>query len=444
MRSVDKEILALAGPAIVTNITTPLLGLVDTAITGHLGSAAYIGAIAVGAGMFSLAYWPMNFLRMGTSGLASQAYGASRGDARRNDECFRVLYRALVLGLALALAIVLFSPLISRGILLFMDADAATAEYAGRYFGIVVMGAPAVLCTYALAGWFLGMQDSRAPMWMSLAINVSNIALSLALVYGAGMKIEGVAVGTLASQWIGLAVGIGIGVRKYGIGLPDDWASLRDERQLGRFFSVNTDIFLRTLCLAAVTLWFTRSGSRQGGDVLAANALLMQLFMLFSYFMDGFAFAGEAMAGKYYGMGDGAKLRITVGGVFAWAFGVACIFTLIYLFFGSDIMEILTDERRVVAIAMDYLPWALAIPVAGTAAFAWDGIFIGITFTRQMLASMAIAVAVYFGCYAAFEPRMGNHGLWLAFICYLGVRGAVQTAQYYLAARRLNLFRPRR
>lgn len=444
MRTINKEIIALTVPAIVTNITTPLLGLVDTAITGHLGdgdaagSASYIGAIAVGAGMFSLVYWPLNFLRMGTSGLTSQALGASMQGADRG-ECNRVLMRALSLAILISVALLPFSDLIGKGLLAFMDADSSTTGLAMLYFKILIFGMPAVLCTYAFTGWFLGMQDSKSPMYMALATNVSNIIVSLSLVFGLGMNINGVAIGTLSSQWIGLAVGAMIYARKYSA--HSGWPTFHDLIKTGhlkRFFSINSDIFLRTLCLAAVTIWFTRTGARQGADVLAANALLMQLFILFSYFMDGFAFAGEALSGKYYGMKEYAMLKSTIKGLFAWGIAIVAVFTIVYLCCGTLILRLLTDDTEVAAMATKYLPWAAAVPVAGVAAFVWDGIFIGLTLTRQMLVSLAAAMCAFFLIYTTCMPPLGNHGLWLAFICYLSVRGIMQTAQYHFFERRLN------
>ena len=423
MKTINREILALAIPSIVSNITTPLLGLVDTAVTGHMGSASYVGAIAVGSGMFSLVYWPMAFLRMGTSGITSQAYGAG-------ENTLTTLCRATVVAAVVSLLLIAISPILATGLLAFMDADATTTAYARTYFLIVVYGAPAVLGTYVLTGWFLGMQDSRSPMWMALVTNVTNIAISLTLVYSLGMKIHGVAIGTLSAQWLGMICGIIFllaKTHKLKTAEPISVKEILDKKQLRRFFTVNVDIFLRTLCLASVTLWFTHAGALNGTDALAANALLMQLFILFSYFMDGFAFAGEAMSGKYFGAKDYGKLKATIKGIFSWGAIVVILFTLIYGLFGKEILQLLSDDHTIVSTAMRYLPWAIAIPVAGVSAFVWDGIFIGTTLTRQMLQSMVSAMIMYFILYFTLDPILGNHGLWLAFIIYLSARGAVQT-----------------
>ena len=429
MNKTNREIIALAAPAIVTNITTPLLGLVDTALTGHMGHAAYIGAISVGAGMLSLAYWPLNFLRMGTSGITAQAYGRRMAGAA--DSSAVILWRSLIVGLLASAVLLITSPWLGPLLLRFMHADSLTTSLAATYFSIVIAGAPAVLATYSLTGWFLGMQNTGAPMWMAIATNIANIAISALLVFGCGMRIEGVAIGTAAAQWIGLATGAFMALRHY----PQtrrrmSFSALCRADELKRFFSVNTDIFLRTLCLAAVTITFTRTGAQGGPDILAANALLMQLFILFSYFMDGFAFSAEALSGKYHGMGSPASLSSTVRALFCWGTAIALAFAALYAAAGRYLLEILTSQQSVISTALGYMPWAVAVPIAGFGAFIWDGVFIGVTRTRGMLLSMAAAVAVYFTVGSLLAPRMHNHALWLAFIAYLATRSLMQTLIY--------------
>lgn len=294
VKSINRQILAIAVPAIIANITTPLLSIVDVTIVGHLGSDAFLAAIAIGGSMFNMLYWLFGFLRMGTSGMTAQAFGAN--DTKSQS---LTLYRAMVVAFAAGIAIIVLHVPIADLTLKFMDADQTTTLLARKYFSICVFGAPAVLGTYSLSGWFLGMQNSRAQMWISLVINLTNIAASLCLVYLLNLDITGVACGTLAAQWIGLATALTL-CRRYGIKRPS-WAQILKVTELRRFFSVNTDIFLRTLCLVCVTVWFTRAGARQSTAILDVNTLLLQLFMLFSYFMDGFAFAGEALCGRYAG-----------------------------------------------------------------------------------------------------------------------------------------------
>lgn len=420
LSQINREILALSIPSIVTNITTPLLGLVDVTIVGHMGNPIFIAAIAVGGSMFNMLYWLFAFLRMGSSGMTAQAWGA--GDMHSSSLIF---YRALVVaGAASAIMIALQGP-IADGVLAFMDADEGTRDLARRYFGICIYGAPAVLGTYTLSGWFLGMQNSKAPMWISIIINLSNIAISLVLVIGIGLQIEGVATGTLTAQWLGFIAGLLL-CRRYHIKHPPlreilQWDGLR------RFFSVNIDIFLRTLCLVGVTLWFTRVGAMQGTVMLAVNTLLMQFFMLFSFFMDGFAFAGEALCGRYVGAKDREALRHCIIALFKWSISLAAVFTALYFVGGEWFLGLLSSDAVVTDRATEYFWWAMVVPFAGFAAFTWDAVFIGDTRTRGMLLSMASATVVYFGLYFIFFPRLGNHGLWLAFVAYLLTRGIVQT-----------------
>lgn len=413
-----REILELAVPAIVTNITPPLLGLADMAITGHIGDAVYIGAVAVGGTLFNTMYWLFNFLRMGTGGLAAQAFGSGKG----HDI---VLFRSLALALGFGILLIVLGGFSGQYALGFMDADDATARLASRYFDILIWGAPAVLATYVAMGWLVGMQDTRSTMIIAIATNVVNIAVSATLVFGAGWKIEGVASGTLVAQWSGAAIAAVVIVRKFSPRLQPVVELMRVS-ELKRFFRINSDIFLRTACLVAVTLWFTHSGARAGADILAANALLLQLFMLFSFFMDGFAYAAEAISGKY----EGAGLRDMVVALERTLMRIglcfAIGFAILYYFAGEIIMRILTDDVDVVDIGRRYLLWAVAMPLCGFMAFVYDGVLVGLTRTRVMLVAMACAMVSFFALYFCVRSSLGNDGLWLAFDVYLFVRGAVE------------------
>lgn len=421
--SMNRQILALAVPSIVANITTPLLGLVDTAIVGHMGDAAYIGAIAVGGVMFNMLYWLFSFLRGGTSGLSAQAFGAS--DSR---ESALVLYRSLTVAIGVGLLMVVLQWPVLWVLKRFVDPDPSTGNLAARYFSILIYGAPAVLGTYALSGWFLGMQNSRMLMVTSLVINLANIATSLLLVYGLGWKIAGVAAGTLVAQWLGFFTGLFL-LRRYRIPRPS-WGEVLKGAPLRRFFRVNFDVMLRTVCLIAVTVWFTRQGAAQGAVILAVNTLLMQLFLLFSYMMDGFAFAGEALVGKFVGAGDGGALRCCIKGIFGWGLVLASLFTVAYFLGGEAFLGILSGDAGVIFASKEYYAWAAVVPFAGFAAFVWDGVFIGATLTRQLLLSMAGAMSVFFIVFFICFPSLGNHALWLAFILYLFMRGALQTVMF--------------
>ena len=420
----DQQILHIAVPSIVSNITVPLLGLVDVAITGHLGSAAYIGAIAVGGMLFNVMYWLFAFLRMGTSGLTSQSLGQ-----RDLGGVKMMLRRSLAMGLSVGLLMVVLQvPLCKLGLLIMSPTD-EVSRLTQVYFSICIYGAPATLGLFCLNGWFLGMQNSRSPMVVAIVQNVVNILVSLTLVYGAGMKVEGVATGTLVAQWVGFLLALFLCRRFYRRIFRHTTA--RRAISWIELFRVNRDIFLRTLCLVSVLLFFTSAGSRQGDIMLAVNTLLMQLYLLVSYVMDGFANAAEAMSGKYWGARHADAFRQTVAHCFYW--GVICTvaFTLLYILGGEPFLRLLTDEPTVVAASREFVVWAWLVPTCSVAAFIWDGVYIGITASRQMLISSFLAAAVFFVVYSLTIGPLGNHGLWLAFIAFLLMRGLVQTVLYF-------------
>lgn len=421
-RFMNKKILQLALPSIVSNITVPLLGLVDVAIVGHLGSAAYIGAIAVGGMLFNIIYWLFGFLRMGTSGMTSQAYGQ-----RDLAEVSRVLFRAVGVGLLVSVCMLSLQYPILHTAFRWIDATEEVRQWASLYFYICVWGAPAVLGLYGFAGWFIGMQNSRFPMFIAIAQNIVNIVASLCFVFLLGMKVEGVAWGTLIAQYAGLVMALLLWLRYYGrLRRYFSWDGLLGKEALRRFFSVNRDIFFRTLCLVAVTTFFTSTGAKQGDVILAVNTLLMQLFTLFSYIMDGFAYAGEALVGRYIGARNAGALRRCIRLLFLWGIGLSLSFTLLYAFGGKDFLGLLTNEPAVIMASGDYYYWVLAIPLCGFSAFLWDGIFIGATATRQMLYAMLVASGTFFLLYYLCYDRMGNHALWMAFLVYLSLRGVMQ------------------
>ena len=401
----------------MSNITTPVLGLVDVAIVGHIGAAAYIGAVAVGTTMFNMLYWLFSFLRMGTAGLTAQAFGADNF-----QESCATLWRSLLLAASFTLAMLVLAKPICDLSLHLLDAQTDVEPLARLYFLTGILGAPAVLAMYALNGWFLGMQNTRIPMYIALLTNIVNIAVSATLVFIFGMKIEGVALGTITAQWVGLLAALAILWFKFKP-MRTSLRELIDRSAFSRLFKINFDIFLRTLCLVAVTVWFTRAGASQSTEILAANAILLQLFMLFSYFSDGYAFAGEALAGKFHGSGDRNRLRQVVRKLLRRGTEIAVIFTLIYLLGGKYIIKILTDDPIVIVTAENYLLWAVAIPACGILAFIYDGIYVGLTRTRQMLFSIAVATATYFILWLLLSPTIANHALWLAFLSYLLIRG---------------------
>lgn len=418
----QNPILRIALPSMVSNIAVPLLGLADTVIVGHLGAASLMAAIAVGSMVFSMMYGLFGFLRMGTGGLASQAYGANRP-----DEGFRVLMRSLALALGIAAGLLLLQDPIARFAFSLTEMSPEVQVVARQYFDVLVWGAPAVLATYSFNGWFLGMQNARQVMVVAIVQNAVNLPVSLALVWGCGMQVRGVAWGTLVAQYVALSVAIGILFVSYGKWLKRSYGAGWCRRSdVARFFRINRDIFLRTLCLIAVTVGFTAVGSEMGECTLAANALLMQFFLLFSYFMDGFAFAGEALGGRYYGARDWTALRKMVRSLFQWGITLSMLFTCVYLGAGDFLVSLLTDEQQVAETASGYLVYVAAVPMAGFSAFLLDGLFVGITTTRPMLVSMLWATLAFYVLAPCGPLTEGNAALWTAFLVYLAVRGGVE------------------
>ena len=422
MSPINRQILHIAIPSIISNITVPLLGLVDVTIVGHLGSASYIGAIAVGGMLFNMIYWIFGFLRMGTGGLTAQAYGQ-----HNTQEGTRILLRSLSVSLLLALALLVLQYPIRLIAFMLIDASPEVQELATRYFHICIWGAPATLGLYSFTGWFIGMQNSRYPMYIAITQNIVNIAASLFFVFVLHMKVEGVALGTLIAQYAGVIMAYLLCISHYHpFRQQVQRMQLFERNAMKRFFLVNRDIFLRTLCLVAVTVFFTSTGATYGDVVLAVNTLLMQLFTLFSYIMDGFAYAGEALSGKYTGSNDKIRLHQTVRNLFGWGSAMALLFTLTYLWGGQDFLQLLTNDTEVIAASGTYLLWTVAIPFCGFSAFILDGICIGTTSTRIKLKSMATASALFFGVYFLCSGSWGNHALWMAFLVYLAVRGLMQ------------------
>ena len=426
MNQRDRQILQIALPSIVSNITVPLLGMIDVAIVGHMGSPVYIGAVAVGSMIFNLVYWLFGFLRMGSSGLTAQALGR-----RDFTEVTRLLVRSVSIALGIALLLILFQVPLKWLMFWLIGPTSDVVPFASTYFNIVIWGAPASLALFSLMGWYIGMQNTRFPMMISIMQNIVNILASLTLVYGFGMKIEGVAFGTVIAQYAGLLMAVGLLARNYSR-LFRYFSKDRLFRKMGAFFAINRDIFLRTLCLVAVNLFFTAAGARQGAVILSVNTVLIQLYLFFSYFMDGFAYAGEALGGKAYGAHNITAFHETLRRLWMWMLIVTLAYTLLYMVGGSWIVALLTDEAQVIETSREYIWWAWLIPAAGCVAFIWDGIFIGITATRGMLVSSFVSAIVFFAVYLLSEKTLGNHGLWLAQIVYLAMRGILQTIWYRL------------
>lgn len=426
--SLNRSILKLMLPSVVSNITVPLLGMVDLGIVGHLGHNAQIGAIAIGTAGFNMMYWIFAFLRMGTTGLTSQAHGA-----RNKLECTTTLMRSLLMALTIAALLCVLQYPILTIIEFIMRPSQAVLPFYETYFHICIWGAPAIMCGYTLTGWFIGMQNTRIPMLVSIVQNVINIVTSLVFVLKLGWGLEGVALGTLTGLYSGLLLSCYFALRlwkKEKLPAPN-WHVVFDNHLVGKFVSMNADIFLRTLCLVAVMSFFTSAGSRQNDNILAANTILMQFFLMFSFFMDGLANAAEALSGEYHGADNPGMVRRSVSYLFAWGIGLATVFTFFFIVGGEPLLRILTNQEEVIITAYHYIPWIWMVPLVSVLAFVWDGIFIGLCWSRGMLLSMFIAAGVFFTTYFLCFATMNNSALWLAFVCYMGTRGLLQTIIWF-------------
>ena len=405
MKPINKDILKLAIPSILANITVPLVGMVDIAVAGHLDASAatMIGGIAIGSMLFDLLYWNFGFLRVGTGGLAAQAYG--RGDRK---ECARILARALGIALACALVLIAIQWIFVKAAFLVVDSSPEVRDLASTYFFIRIWAAPATLSLMALKGWFIGMQDSVSPMATDMTVNGMNVLMSIVLALGftigglhyGGMGFKGVAMGTVVAQYSGLLVALSLLLWKYRRNtlMEMSWPELRGlfkGDQTRRFFVMNADLYVRSLCFIAIYIGFTVISARYGDVLLAVSSILMKLLMIFSYFTDGFAYAGEALTGRYIGASDSPMVRQTVKWTFVWSMSIAFLFMGIYHLAGVSMLKMMTSDAVVVDAAVGYLPWLLLMPVAGCAAFTWDGIYIGATASRQMRNSMLWATVFF-------------------------------------------------
>lgn len=430
MQTLDKDIWRIAWPAIVTNITVPLLGLVDVAIVGHIGNATYIGAIAIATMVFNVIYWLFAFLRMGTSGLTAQAFGS--GDMLR---CTQLLRNGVMMAAVLSVVLLVSSPVLRTVLYHLIGVSEGMLPLVDQYYNIGIWGMPAMLSVYALSGWFIGMQDTKVTMRVSISQNIINIVLSPVFVFGLGMGIAGVALGTVLSQWSGLTIALVLqrSIRKRLAVIDRGQHATSSPPSL--HLKTYADIFLRTMFLVAVNMYFVSFGASMGEHILAVNTLLMQLFMLYSYITDGFAYAGEALTGKHLGAGNVQQLRRTVRRLFLWGTVAMIVFAIAYICGAIPFLRLLTDDESVLQLSREYLPWIVAVPIAGMAAFVWDGVFIGATLTRQMLVATMAAAVVFFAVWYLSAHIWGNHALWMAFIAFLAVRGAVQTVCYKIYCR---------
>jgi MATE family multidrug resistance protein len=417
----NRAILRLTIPNIVSNVTIPLLGMIDIAIAGRIGDDTTIGALAIGTAIFNFIYWNFAFLRMGTSGLAAQAYGA--GDRKETAD---ILGRSLVASLLIALLLLIFNRPIGRLAMTIMDGSPEVMSLAAEYFFARIWAAPAAISIFALHGWLTGMQDSVTPMVVSILGNIINIAASLWFVFGMDMGVVGIAWGTVVAQYSSLLLTLLILFIRYRSYIQQ--ISLKGSLQmepLARFFRINSDAFLRTLSVCTVYTCFTAFSARFGDTVLATNELLMQLFLLFSYMLDGFCYAAESLTGRFIGERNRESLRRCIRLLTVWCGGVAALYIVAYIFWWEPILGIFTSSPTIMACAEEYIGWIVMVPLVGFIPFLIDGILIGATKTRIMRNTTFFALVAFFALFFALESSLGNRALWLAFIGFIVVRFAL-------------------
>jgi len=408
---------------IFSNVTTPLIGAVDTAVIGQLGAAHLIGAVAVGATIFTFFYWAFGFLRMGTTGLTAQASGAER-----NREVLATLYRALLVAGAAGAAIILLQWPIAEAAFALMGASPEVDDAARTYFAIRIWSAPAALANYALVGWFIGLGRAGMAFRLQLLLNLTNIVLDTLFVLGFGWGVAGVAAGTLIAETGAALVGLAVALRAAG-GLRIRLWRVFNAAKLRRMVAVNGDIMVRTLSLLFAFSFFTAQGARAGDMILAANAVLMHFLSVSAYFLDGVAYATEALTGKAIGARDPVRFRDAVRLSSIWAAVLSVAAGAVFWLSGGAVIDLITVNEAVRALARDYLVWAALAPVIGVACFQLDGIFIGATRTRDMRNMMLVSLAIYLLAWAALTPTFGNHGLWAALMILFVTRALTLAAR---------------
>ncbi len=421
--SINRNILRLALPSILANITVPLVGIVDLAIAGHLGDAASIGGIAIGSMLFDLLYWNMGFLRVGTGGITAQAYG--RRDFKEAMDTFT---RGIVTALTVALLIWIIQWVYVEAAFALIVCSPEVESIARQYFFIRVWAAPATLSLMVFKGWFIGMQNTVLPMAVDITVNVINVVASYILAVYTPMGVAGVAAGTVVAQYSGLILAIVLMTCNFKehFHLISVRASIKWER-MKEFFSINGNLFVRSFCMLVIYIGFTSIAARYGDTLLAVSSVMMKLLMLYSYFVDGFAYAGEALVGRFIGEKNSDALMSTVRWIFIWCFAISAVSTLIYAGLGKPMFRLMTDNIEVVEASTPFLFWLLLMPVVSCIAFTWDGIFIGATATIQLRNSMIWSALLFVAAYIIFEPLLGIQSLYLAYFVHLLVRSLYLT-----------------
>ncbi|MDH3746809.1 MAG: MATE family efflux transporter [Gammaproteobacteria bacterium] len=415
----DRDVWRIAAPMILSNISVPLLGMVDTGVTGHLESPVYLGAVAIGSVLFSFLYTGVNFLRMGTTGIAAQYFGANDFDGLRVS-----LGQAIIAALAIALTLLLLQWPISQLAMQLVGAEIRIEQYALEYFFIRIWSAPGTLANMVLIGWFLGLQNARVPLLIFLTVNLINIFLDLLFVVVLGMKVDGVALASVIAEYSGLVVGLYFAaraIRKHGGRWPV--AKLVKIKEYGAFFAVNANLFVRTMALMFAIGFVTAQGARMGEVILAANAIMMNFQNLTAFGLDGFAHAAEALVGKAIGEKNREALQTAVRLSLKWSLYFAVGFSICYAIGGPFLIALLTDLPEIRDAATRYLPWMIISPLIAVWSFLYDGVYVGATRARDMRNIMIVSTFIVFlPAWYLLQP-WGNHGLWLAFMVFLASRG---------------------
>ena len=414
-----RRVLLLAIPIILANLTQPILGAVDTAVAGHLGSAVDLGGVALGGLFFNFMFWSFGFLRMGTTGLVAQAFGAGDSHALRAD-----IVRAFALAVAIGCVILVAqAPLIRYAIELIGGSD-AVRQSARTYCHARILAAPFALANYVVLGYLFGAQRARIALLSQLLINAVNVVAVVTYVYAFGWGLAGIGAATATADVVGFVFGMIVLWRLRPRGLPSlTWRTLSDATALKKLFGMNRDIFVRTVLLLSSFAWFAHVGARQGDAILAANALLLNFQTFMAYGLDGFAHAAEALVGAAIGTRDRNAFRQAVKVNFIWSAIGALGFAWVYASAGTWIVNALTDQAAVRSAAQSFLPWVTLLPLASVGGFVLDGVFIGATRTRELMQTMAISLALFFGASWALVDRFGNHGLWLSLLIFMAARG---------------------
>ena len=428
----NREILRIALPNIISNITVPIMGIVSTMIAGHLGdSVTTIGALAIGVSIFNFIYWNCSFIRMGTSGITAQAFGA--GD---NHTTTLMLARAVVVSVAVGFTMLLFQKPLGLVALKIMNGGEMVADY----FFARIWAVPAGVLLFGLNGWLTGMQNAVIPMIVAIIVNIIHIACSLWFAFPLGMGIVGIAYASVVAQWTGVAITAAITWWHYGNRLERiTWREVMDMQAMRAFFVINRDIIIRTLCICAAYTFFTAASARMDDPtILAVNTILLELFTLFSYMNDGFAYAAEALTGRFIGARDGRSLRECVKKCMVWCMVVGVAYVALYVGWWRELLGLFVEDganaEQIIEYAGRYIGWIIIIPLAASLPFMMDGIMVGATQSRIMRNSMVLATAAYFLLFYTLEPVIGNNALWLAFTSYMFLRGVFQ----YFMSRRLQ------